>query len=335
MAESQSREDTIIKSFPYSTLFVVAALYFKDRARLNMSVSTSLRSLLDVDLEILTNFDLSQQLFDKSNWTTYTLTSTQIHTALFANAVIIGVLWILIQFLYGEKKTYSADEEEDKKLRKKARRRLSWVPTFVNSLFMTLMGTGYFVIKTDCLKDVTGIWMYAQGDGEHVWRSMDNVSVLVMAWFAMFNVFDISFGCMYCFECLDPLTAWVHHPVFTWICYVGITGDGILYQGKPFPSSFMVVCMEEFPTWHLAAGAMFPSLRNDWVFGGSFFLLRVCFHLYHAVLCFLNDPSPAWYSVTTPKMIFLFSMLMHLVWFRAWVLKYMIPLLFGKKEKKA
>lgn len=329
---SEETEDAIIRRIPYSTLFVVAALFYKDRDLLIMSVGQSLKAFLDVDIELLVNFKL-RQLLDKSNWTTYTLTATEVHTALFANALIIGILWILIQTLYGEKTTYSTDKEEDKKLRKRARRKLSWVPTFVNSLFMTLMGIGYYVIKTDCLNDVSGLWMYAQGDGEYVWRSMDNVSVLVMAWFAMFNVFDICFGSLYCFECLDPLTAWVHHPVFTWICYIGTTGNGIFYQGRPFASAFMVCCLEEFPTWHLAAGAMFPSLRSDWVFGGSFFVLRICYHLYHAVLCFLNDPSPTWYSITTPKMIFLFSILMHLVWFKAWVVKYMIPLLTRKVKE--
>ena len=72
---------------------------------------------------------------------------------------------------------------------------------------------------------------------------MDNVSVLTMAWFAG-NIFDIIFGCVYCFEYLDPLTAWVHHAVFTWV-YVGTTGDGIFYKGRPFASAFMLCCLEE------------------------------------------------------------------------------------------
>ena len=272
-------------------------------------------------------------LFDKRNWIEFTLTETEVHTALLFNFIVLTVLWVGIQALYGEKKVYnSIDKDEDKKLRKKARRKLSWVPTFVNSLFLTIMGAVFLVIKTDCLNDVSGIWKYAQGDGEYVWRSLDNVSVLVMAWFAMFNVFDIVFGCVYCFECLDPLTAWVHHPVFTWICYIGTTGNGIFYQGRPFPSAFMLCCFEELPTWQLAAGAVFPSMRSDWGFGGSFFLLRILFHLYHAVLCWLKDPSPSWNSITTPKMIFLFSMLMHTMWFSSWVSKYMMPLLLGRSK---
>ena len=83
----------------------------------------------------------------------------------------------------------------------------------------------------------------------------------------------------------------------------------------------------------LAAGAMFPSMRTDWGFGLSFFVLRICFHLFITMMCFMNDPSPAWYSVTTPKMIFLFSMGMHSMWFKSWVTKYMGPLL-RKTQKK-
>ena len=150
------------------------------------------------DLQILFDFRLSS-LLDKRNWTEFTLNETEIHTALVVNFVVLVAMWLIIQLLYGEKKVYSStDKEEDKKLRKKARRKLSWVPTFINSLFLTIMGTVYFIIKSDCLNDISGIWTYGQGDGEYVWRNMDNVSVLTMAWFAMFNIFDIIIGIRIC-----------------------------------------------------------------------------------------------------------------------------------------
>lgn len=293
-------------------------------------------SSIKVDFDIIRSLSVSM-LFDKRNWTTFNLTERDVHTAIFINAVLLTLLGIGIQVLYGEKKVYSAEKEEDKKLRKKARRVISWASTFVNSLFMTIMGTVYFIIKTDCLTDVSGLWLHAQGDGEYVWRSMDNVSVLVMAWFGMFNIFEVAYGCVYCKEHLDPLTAWVHHPIFTWIVYMGTTGDGIFFTGRPFASAFMIATLEELPTWLLAAGAMFPALRTDWGFGISFFLLRICYHFYNLVNCFLHDPAPTVFSVTTPKMIFLFSFSLHCLWFYSWASKYLRPLLGmdKKKEKSA
>ena len=130
-----------------------------------------------VDLDIIRSISVSM-LFEKRNWTTFNLTESEIHTAIFIDVVLLALLGIGIQALYGEKKVYSTDVEEDKRLRKKARRKISWASTFVNSLFMTIVGTVYFIVKTDCLTDISGLWLYAQGDGENVWRSLDNVSGL-------------------------------------------------------------------------------------------------------------------------------------------------------------
>ena len=323
---------------PHQADFLHAESDWKDLRVLtvdSLSISSPIMNSasIKVDLDIIRSLSVSQ-LMDKANWTTFTLTETEVHTAIFIDVILLALLGIGIQVLYGEKKVYSANKEEDKKLRKKARRVISWASTFVNSLFMTVMGIVYVVIKTDCLTDVSRLWTYAQGDGEHVWRSMDNISVLTMIWFGFFNIFEVTYGCVYCKEHLDPLTAWVHHPVFTWIVYMGTTGNGIFFTGRPFASSFMIVTCEELPTWLLAAGAMYPALRTDWGFGISFFVLRICFHFYHLVMCFLHDPAPSVYSVTTPKMIFLFSFLLHCMWFQNWVSKYLAPLIFGKKTAK-
>ena len=85
----------------------------------------------------------------------------------------------------------------------------------------------------------------------------------------------------------------------------------------------MIVTLEELPTWLLAAGAMFPSLRTDLGFGASFFLLRICYHFYNMVNCFLHDPAPTIFSVTTPKMIFVFSFFTALLMVQSWVTKYL------------
>jgi hypothetical protein len=78
-------------------------------------------------------------------------------------------------------------------------------------------------------------------------------------------------------------------------------------------------------------------------FGLSFFLFRICFHAYYLVQIYLNDyPSnfegsmnDAVYQITAPKVCYTLSMLLHIMWFNAWITKY-LPALLGtkKKEKK-
>jgi hypothetical protein len=34
------------------------------------------------------------------------------------------------------------------------------------------------------------------------------------------------------------------------------------------------------PTVVLSLGKIFPSMRNDWLFGATFFLTRICYHAF-------------------------------------------------------
>jgi hypothetical protein len=321
---------------------VFALIFSKDSEQRDRTLMIWQQKLsgIQIDLSLVQNLKF-EQLLDKRNWTgEYTLTTAEVHTAIFMNVLVLGALTVLIRLVFGEKKgayRYSANNEDDMAARREVRQVLAWVPTLLNSCLMTVLGFTYYALKSDFFNHPTAIFTYALLEpGEVVWRSRENVSVLAMIWFAMFNVYDIIFGVVHCPERLDPMTAWLHHPAFVWICTMGASGQGLFYKGEPFASSFMLCAIEELPTFLLAAGAIFPRMRTDWGFGGTFFVLRIVVHFYHMALCWLYDPKgDTWHSATTPKMIFLFTACLHAVWFRAWVRKYMVPLLHSSSSSSS
>ena len=91
----------------------------------------------------------------------------------------------------------------------------------------------------------------------------------------------------------------------------------------PFSNLFLLAAIEELPTFLLALGSMFSVFRTDLGFGLSFFLLRICYHLYLFTLGMKI-------GIETPVIgVFVLTLTMHLNWFYAWVSKYGV----AKKKK--
>jgi hypothetical protein len=152
---------------------------------------------------------------------------------------------------------------------------------------------------------------------EETWYSQSNIGTITMIYFAIFNVIELIFGVVFFKEHLDPLTALVHHPVFSFIMTTGVTGnmfsvlipirDFILVpvcgglsggdflidfisntllplgQVKPWNTIFVVLCLEELPTFLLGLGTLYPCLRTDLGFGLTFFFFRLLVHVWFMV----------------------------------------------------
>lgn len=332
----------LLNRIPLGTFFVIGAYLIFDRENLLSSLQSSMDSFnIQIDLSLLT--DVSS-LTSIDNFNSYTLTEAHIHTAIFFYLIVLISVCVCSLLYMGEQTTYDAlNKENDKSLRKKARKRLSWGPSCFNSGLLTVVGFIYMGIKTGFFEDydITRIVTYAYS-GRHIWREKDNFSVLTMIWFGMFNITDMTFGSIFAFEALDPLTTWVHHPVFTWIMLSGITGNGIVFQGEPYCSAFMFGLIEELPTFWLALGSIWPSYRSDWGFGLTMFVFRICYHLHYSIACFLFDAVSTFkgddslYIHTTPKACYFFSMVMHIFWFKVGWLDKQLPKLLGyaKKDKE-
>lgn len=198
------------------------------------------------------------------------------------------------------------DEEEA------AMKRLSWVLTCVNSFALTVIGAMYAYHKLKV--PIT----YGSLHG------LDNVSQLVALWFALFNLTDLVFGTVVYPEHMDPVTAYIHHPLYIYIMYASSTGHygyhpltllPIVSDG--FAPIFLLMCIEELPTFILGIGTVFPALRLDVGFGLTFFLVRIVYHGYVLVQAVRAGVQPL---VTG---LFCLTMAMHLYWFYGWTVSYL------------
>lgn len=127
---------------------------------------------------------------------------------------------------------------------------------------------------------------------------------------------------------MDFLTSYIHHPVFLWISYFCITGDGLFVTCRPFAVTFAMMYLEEIPTFLLGLGTVFPSMRSDLAFGVTFFLFRLTYHIAMAAYGF-------YCGIDTPLfMLFVLTSILHLFWFSSWISKYGKVLTGGKSSKK-
>jgi hypothetical protein len=191
-------------------------------------------------------------------------------------------------------------------------KKLAWGLSLVNSFVMSIMGLVYIYQKLPlihmALETGTG--------GEALLHSVDNVSALVCLWFGIVNVMDLIFGVLCYPQHLGFMTAVVHHPFYVWVMVVAVTGRGVFIKMSPFASGFMFASIEEIPTFLLALGSIFPSLRTDMGFGFSFFLLRICYN-FALISCTVVLGLPL-ASTVIPSL----SLAMHVYWFYAWWCKY-------------
>ncbi len=168
--------------------------------------------------------------------------------------------------------------------------------------------------------------LFNGGDGSAVLLTQDDVSVLLSLWFGLACVWDIVIGLVFYRSQIGFLTGWVHHIVYVWMMIGCTTGYGIFVTSVVYSPNFVLVLVEELPTFLLALGSIFPSLRTDLGFGVTFFALRLVYHV------FMFYFTIRFYTLTRiPTVMFSLTLAMHLQWFSGWVKMYFCP---KKKEKK-
>lgn len=93
-------------------------------------------------------------------------------------------------------------------------------------------------------------------------------------------------------------------------------GTGGFQNFEPFAGGLASLLVEELPTFLLALGTVFPSMRTDMGFGVTFFVFRVSFHAAMMAYSFYSGVS------TLVKILYGITMTMHLFWFNSWLKKY-------------
>lgn len=240
--------------------------------------------------------DIVQTYFlENRHFREYTFTSENVLTIWIASITFWVVVSILAVNACGEN-----------------RRKLAWVISLVNSSTMMAVGIVYSIVK---FLQYPNFFNLDPASRELI-HSVDNVTVVVCIWFALANIFDILVGVLYYPKYLDPLTAYVHHTVALWITYASTTGDGLFSVIEPFASLFLVLMLVEIPTFLLALGAVFPSLRTDVGFGITFFLFRLVYLALMIYITYLHNTS------TTVNVLGGGFMLLHIFWFSNWIKKY-------------
>jgi len=202
-------------------------------------------------------------------------------------------------------KNVRGEKTKDEKIK-----RLSWMISLLNSVAMTSFGV-YYAVKT--FHKFPQLRSFDTSKGREVFQNVTDCNILVAIWFSIANVADLVFGLLCYAKYLDPLTAWVHHIIYIWIMIASTTGHGGFMTCEYFAATFSIMLLEELPTAILALGHVFPSLRSDWGFGSTFFVLRLCYHIYMASYAFLSGVE------TIVTVLFCLTTCMHAYWFYGWV----------------
>jgi hypothetical protein len=196
-------------------------------------------------------------------------------------------------------------------------KKLAWAISLINSSIMSVIGVFFL---WDILPSIKLEWLTCLEGNSSAMHGIDNFGVFTCVIFAVGNVADLLLGLVFYRSQLGLLTTYVHHTLYTWLMFFGVTTNGLfVHTAGPFTTAFLFCTIEEVPTFLLALGTMFPSCRSDLGFGLTFFVTRLLFHitiLHHEVRC--NGYAPMYALITL-------TLLLHVHWFYGWATKYLVP----------
>ncbi len=237
--------------------------------------------------------DTERILFDFDN---FNLTQNEIYTVFaICIAIIFGITATSLT-VFGRKQV----------------KRLAYSISVCNAFSLSLLGIIYLSKKVPQYKD----FFFFGDNGAAPFHGRSNISVMINIWFASSNFFDIAIGLVLYPEYVGLLTGWIHHCTFIWIMWSSATGNGFIFQVRPFSSTFCLSLIEEVPTFLIAFGSIFPQFRTDLGFGITFFLFRIVYHLYTFIYAYKS-------GVDFPVLVlFMLTLMLHLFWFSSWFVKY-------------
>lgn len=144
-----------------------------------------------------------------------------------------------------------------------------------------------------------------------------NFGKLIVIYFTAYLMMDLYVGMTEYKEELGTLTGYIHHSAYIIINIVSV------YMGI-YPI-YLLNMLSELPTLIMSIGIFDKSLRNDKLFGISFFTTRL---FYHGILA---------YTFRHHSLFFYISLLtfgLHSYWFYNWWNKYGIKLITKKNSKE-
>jgi hypothetical protein len=143
-----------------------------------------------------------------------------------------------------------------------------------------------------------------------------NFGKVIVLYFTAYLIIDLYIGHYDYRKYMDNLSTYFHHIVYSLINIFA------LYTGF-FPMYFLHM-LSELPTFLMGIGQFDTTLRNDNLFGLTFFLTRILYHIY-LTWTFRHN--------TTVLILSLAALCLHIYWFKGWFVKYFLKIKDTKDTK--
>ena len=133
-------------------------------------------------------------------------------------------------------------------------------------------------------------------------------SMYIVIIFAAYLFMDCIIGFYNYHKSMCTLSGYFHHIVYIFVCIYIINVE----------KTYIVVIymVDELPTIILNIGSFNKRYRNDYLFGISFFISRICYH------CFLNILLFYKFHLYSQLLLGNLSLVLHIYWFNKWFTKY-------------
>lgn len=173
----------------------------------------------------------------------------------------------------------------------------SWIVMLMSSTVLSVVGMIY-AFYGEFIAGWTIEFLYAQ----------EPFSRGVLLFFLASNIMDIALGLLYYPKQLDPFSTYFHHTFY--VAFI----TGLLSAG--YSRGFMLCFFLEIPTFFLALGTVWPTMRSDLTFGVSFFCTRLFYNAYMVYRLYSLHYVPVIWKIC------LAVLGLHLFWFYKWVQGY-------------
>lgn len=154
-------------------------------------------------------------------------------------------------------------------------------------------------------------------------NNLDIISQLCVLYFISYLTFDITVGHYHYKNSINLLEGYIHHIVYIFISlYIMYTNNTTLYT---------LFFIEEFPTFIRSLGSYNQKYRNDMLFGKSFFIFRILYHIILIYTCCIDKMS----SIKILMPVALLTLGLHTYWWKTWLKKYYIKQEKSKPQEKS
>lgn len=211
---------------------------------------------------------------------------------------IIGYTLILVLFCIEYFIFYNFVKKIDPNLTEKQK---AYIMSIKNALIMFLIGlyynNYYFISK---LNEESFCNILEE-------QNSINLGKVIVLYFTAYLIMDVYIGKQEYHQYMNTLSGYFHHTIYIIINIIS------LYIGV-YPL-YLLHMLSELPTFLLGIGSFDSNFRNDDLFGATFFLTRIAYHLF---LTYIFRKHTLLFYIS------LAALGLHCYWFSQWVKKYFI-----------